>query len=74
MVGARRAFGSETFDHFDHFEAFPGCQPEERFQEPETFDGFARWSSELLVQLRDECGILHLAPLIGNGNGISQQT
>jgi hypothetical protein len=26
------------------------------------------------VQLRDECGILHLAPLIGNGNGISQQT
>jgi hypothetical protein len=26
------------------------------------------------VQLRDECGILHLAPLVGNGNGISQQT
>jgi hypothetical protein len=26
------------------------------------------------VQLRNKCGILHLAPLIGNGNGISQQT
>jgi hypothetical protein len=74
MVGAGRAFGCEAFDQFDHFEAFPGCQPEEGFQEPETFDGFARWSSELLVQLRDECGILHLAPLVGNGNGISQQT
>jgi hypothetical protein len=74
MVEARRIFGCEAFDQFDHFEALLGCQPEEGFQEPETLNGFARWSSELLVQLRDECGILHLAPLIGNGNGISQQT
>jgi hypothetical protein len=26
------------------------------------------------VQLRNKCGIFHLAPLIGNGNGISQRT
>jgi hypothetical protein len=74
MVGRRRAFNRKTLDQFDDFEAFPGRQPEESFQQPKTFDGFARWSSELLVQLRNECGIFHLAPLVGNGNGISQQT
>jgi hypothetical protein len=26
------------------------------------------------VQLCNKCGIFHLAPLIGNGNGISRQT
>jgi hypothetical protein len=74
MVGSRRGFGCEPLDQFDHFEAFPGRQPEESFQQSKTFDRFARWSSELLVQLRYECGIFHLAPLVGNGNGISQQT
>jgi hypothetical protein len=74
MVRSRRGFGRETFDQFDQFEAFSGCQPEESFQQSKTFDGFARWSSELFVQLLNECGIFHLAPLVGNGNGISQQT
>jgi hypothetical protein len=41
----------------------------------ETFDqfSFARWSSELFVQLCNTCGILHLAPFDEIGNGISRQ-
>jgi hypothetical protein len=74
MVRRRRGFGCQTLDQFDDLKAFPGCQSEEGFQQPKTFDCIARWSSELLVQLRNDCGILHLAPLVGNGNGISQQT
>jgi hypothetical protein len=26
------------------------------------------------MQLRNKCGIFHLAPFIGNGNGIPEQT
>ena len=74
MVGGRRGFGCQPLDQFDDFKSCPGCQSEEGLQQPKTFDRIARWSSELLVQLRNECGIFHLAPLVGNGNGISQQT
>jgi len=66
--------GRETFDQLDDFEALPRCKFEEGFQQSQAFDGFARWSSELLVQLCNKCGIFHLAPLIGNGNGISRKT
>ena len=74
MVGGRRGFGCQTLDQFDDFKSCPGCQSEEGLQQPKTFDRIARWSSELLVQLRNDRGILHLAPSIGDGNGISQQT
>jgi hypothetical protein len=73
MLG-RGWVGRHTFDHLDDFEALPGREFKEGLQEPQAFDSFARWSSELFVQLRNKCGIFHLAPLIGNGNGISQQT
>jgi hypothetical protein len=64
----------ETFDQLDDFEPLPRRELDEGFQEPQTFDSFARWSSELLVQLCNKCGIFHLAPLTGNGKGISGQT
>ena len=74
MVGGRCGFGCKTLYQLDDLEAFPRCQSKEGLQQPKAFNGLARWSSELLVQLRNECGIFHLAPLVGNGNGISQQT
>jgi hypothetical protein len=74
MVGGRRGFGCKTLHQLNDLEAFPWRQSEEGLQQPKAFNRFARWSSELLVQLRNERGIFHLAPLVGNGNGISQQT
>lgn len=74
MVGGKLLVTREAFDQFDDFRPLPRCKFEEGLQQPQAFDSFARWSSELLVQLCNKCGIFHLAPLIGNGNGISRQT
>jgi hypothetical protein len=68
-IGGR--FARKPLGHFDQFVPLPGCQLQEGFQQSQAFHGFARWSSELLVQLRQERGIFHLAPLTGNGNGNS---
>ena len=64
----------KALDQIDDLEALARFKPEERLQKPKAFDRFARWSSEPVVQLRHKCGIVHLAPLTGNMNGISQQT
>jgi hypothetical protein len=74
MVGRRQRVGCKAFDQFNDLKPLPRCKFEEGFQQPQAFDSFARWSSELFVQLCNKCGIFHLAPLIGNGNGISRQT
>jgi hypothetical protein len=55
----------QPLDQFNDLETLSGRQLEERLQQTEAFDGFARWGSELPVQLRNERGIFHLAPLIG---------
>ena len=74
VVGGGLRVDHETFDQFDDLGPLRRCKFEESFQQPQAFNSFARWSSELFVQLRNKCGIFHLAPLIGNGHGISQQT
>ena len=80
LVSGERSIGCgcrvdrKTLDQFDHLETLPGFKFKEGLQQSQAFDGFARWSSELLMQLRNKCGIFHLAPFIGNGNGIPEQT
>ena len=71
MVEISGGFARKPLGHFDQFKPLARCQLQEGFQQSKAFHGFARWSSELLVQLRQERGIFHLAPLTGNGNGNS---
>ena len=67
MVGSSRGVGRKTFDQFDDFKPLAGCESEEGLQQSQAFKRFARWSAEFVVQLRNGCGIFHLAPLMGNG-------
>jgi hypothetical protein len=61
-AGTRHEVRREAFDQFDDFKALVRRKLEERLQEPQAFDCFARWSSESLLQFCNKCGILHLAP------------
>jgi len=70
VVGGRQLLGREAFDQFDDFGPMPWRKSDEGLQEPQAFDRFARWNSELLMQLCNECGIFYLAPLTGDRNGI----
>jgi hypothetical protein len=74
MMWGGCGIGSEAFNQFDDFRALPGCKFKERFKQPQTFHSFAGWSSEIFVQLGSKRRIFHLAPLTGNGVGISRQT
>jgi hypothetical protein len=73
VVRGRRRVDREAFDQLDDFAALPERKFDEGFQQSQAFCGFARWSSKPSVQLCNKCGIFHLAPSIGNGNGISMQ-
>ena len=59
-LGARTS--RQTFDQFDDFGTLVGRKFKEGLQQSQAFHRFARWSSEFLLQLRNICGIFHLAP------------
>jgi hypothetical protein len=73
MVGSGRGVGRKTFDQFDDFKPLAGCKSKEGFQQSQAFKRFARWSAELVVQLRNGCGIFHLAPLMGTARKVDTQ-
>ncbi|KMR91626.1 hypothetical protein FE63_15550, partial [Staphylococcus aureus] len=73
-IGFRVVLRGEPLDQFDDFDALARSQLQERLQQSKAFHGIARWGSELRVQLRDESGILHLAPITGNNYGSPKQT
>jgi hypothetical protein len=64
MVGSCFGVGRKTFHQFDDFGSLAWCESSECPQQSQAFDSFARWSSELFVQLCNKCGIFHLAPLM----------
>jgi hypothetical protein len=61
-VELERGVGRKKLNELDDFETLSRLKPEECLHKPKAFDCFARRSSELVVQLRNECGIRHLAP------------
>jgi hypothetical protein len=68
MIGRRCGVGRETFDQFDDFKSLPGRKFQEGSDQSQAFNSFARWCSELPVQLCSKCGIFHLALSIGSGD------
>jgi hypothetical protein len=74
MIGRRGGVGRETFDQLDDFKSLPGCKFQEGSDQSQAFNTFARWCSELLVQLCNKFRIFHLALSIGTGNPVSSQT
>ena len=68
MVGRRCGVGRETFDQLDDFKSLPGGKFQEGSDQSQAFNSFARWCSELPVQLCNKCRIFHLALSIGSGD------
>src|SRR6478672_1197887 len=69
-VGCCFGVGRQTFDQCDDFKSSLWCKFQERPEQPQALNGFARWSPELVLQLCNRGRSFHLAPLLGSGNAM----